>query len=250
MAAEGEVVAFTDDDAVPDGHWLSELACGYLSVPSAGVINGAIAPGALDTEAQEWFLQYGGHAKGRQFSQQVFDPTVPGTQSPLYPLPPFGAGANMSFRREVLRDIRGFDEALGSGTRACGAEETAAFTLALLEGNVLVFRPTAFVWHSDRESYSELEKQFRDLGTSLTAYYTSLLLRDARTILPLLRLLPRGLSDLKGGRASSRTAMIGATFPRQLLRAYRRGMLSGPLAYTIGRINEHRHQRRRGASTP
>ena len=73
----------------------------------------------------------------------------------------------MSFRREVLRDIRGFDEALGSGTRACGAEETAASTLALLEGNVLVFRPTAFVWHSDRESYSELEKQFRDLGAEL-----------------------------------------------------------------------------------
>ena len=32
--------------------------------------------------------------------------------NPLYPLPPFGVGANMAFRREALASIGGFDVAL------------------------------------------------------------------------------------------------------------------------------------------
>ena len=238
--AAGEIVAFIDDDAIPDRHWVAELACGYRSVGAAAVVNGAIAPGALDTPAQEWFRQYGGHSKGRHFEQEVFDPPVPGVQSPLYPLPPFGAGGNMSFRREVLLDIGGFDEALGSGTPARGGEDTAAFTIALLRGHVIVFRPAALVWHSDRESYEQLEAQFHALGTSLSAYYTSLVLRDPRLLGPLARLLPRGLNDLTGGKKSLRTATMDETFPPQLLRAYRRGLVGGPFAYVRGRVAKRR----------
>ena len=77
-----------------------------------GCVTGIVLPARLDTEAQEIFEKLGGHSKGRAFETEVFSRRGP--QSPLYPLPPFGAGANMAFRREVLTAIGGFDVALGA----------------------------------------------------------------------------------------------------------------------------------------
>jgi len=243
QASEGDVVAFIDDDAIADTHWLAELARGYLGVEGAGSVNGSIMPAELNTQAQNWFAEYGGHSKGRGFVQEIFDPSQPNAQSPLYPLPPFGAGGNMSFRRELLAHTGGFDHALGAGTPAQGAEETAMFTHLLLAGHRIVYRPSALVWHRDREDFDDLRRQLQALGTSLTAYYTALLWSNPRLVLPLVRLLPRGLRDLRGKDGSVRAASFQEDFPAALLRAHRRGMISGPWAYVRGRSADRRAQR-------
>lgn len=231
--AAGEIVAFVDDDAVPDVHWASELARGYT--PDVAAVTGAILPAAIDTDAQEWFLRYGGHSKGRGWIGETFDGARKGAQSALYPLPPFGAGGNMSFRRDVLRAHGGFDLALGAGTPARGAEETALFTHVLLAGRQIAYRPSALVWHRDRERPELVREQLHALGTSLTAYYTSLLWTDPRLVVPLVRLLPQGLRDLRRqspGDGSAPTSPI----PASLRRAHRLGMLVGPWAYLRGRM--------------
>ena len=56
-------------------------------------------------------------------------------QHPLYPLPPFATGANMTFRPGVLQRIGGFDPALGAGTPASGSEDTLAFSALHIYGS-------------------------------------------------------------------------------------------------------------------
>lgn len=229
--SHGSVVAYIDDDARPAENWLIEIAAGYTEDPQAAAVNGSIFPAAIETEAQEWFFQYGGHSKGRGFAPQIIDPRAPGSQSPLYPLPPFGAGGNMSVRRDALLRVGGFDEALGAGTPAGGAEETSLFTQLLLAGYSIAYRPSALAWHADRAQLGELAKQMRSLGTSLTAYYTSIVVRDPTLIPRLVALLPQGIRDVRGGTGSVRTATLSASFPSELMRSNRRGMILGPVAY-------------------
>src|SRR5205807_167629 len=83
-------------------HWLAEIARALADHPAADVVSGVIVPAELETAAQVWFEQFGGHSKGRGFRPAAFSPATAKTQSPLYPLPPFGTGANMAFRRGVI----------------------------------------------------------------------------------------------------------------------------------------------------
>ncbi len=233
-AAPGEILAWLDDDEVADPHWLAEVARALAEHPEADVISGVIVPAELETRAQVWFEQFGGHSKGRGFRPDVFSPATAHKQSPLYPLPPFGTGANMTFRPGVIERIGGWDVALGAGTPAMGSEDTLAFTQVLVGGGTIVYQPTAVTWHYHRRDLAGLEKQMVGYGCGLTAAYTSLLLSQPRLLWPLLRLLPTALRDLTGGD-SLRVSTLQDDFPRELLGANRRGMLAGPRAYLRGR---------------
>lgn len=230
-AAPDRILAWIDDDEVADPHWLAEIARALADHPDADVISGVIVPAELETDAQLLFEQFGGHSKGRGFGPAVFGPSHP--QNPLYPLPPFGTGANMTFRPGVIERIGGFDTALGAGTPAMGAEDTLAFTQVLLGGGTIVYQPTAVTRHYHRRDYDGLRRQMTGYGVGLTAAYTSLLLRRPRLLWALLRLAPRALRDL---RSPDGPRLAGLhDFPRDLLGANRRGMLAGPRAYLRGR---------------
>jgi GT2 family glycosyltransferase len=239
-AAPGEILAWIDDDVVADPWWLSEVARALAEHPSADVISGVIVPAELETEAQLWFEQFGGHSKGRGFDPEVFSPATSDRQSPLYPLPPFGTGANMTFRPGVIERIGGFDGALGAGTPAMGSEDTLAFSQILLAGGTIVYQPTALVRHYHRRDLAGLEAQMRGYGTGLTAAYTSLVLANPKLLVPLLALIPTALRDVFGSD-TARDAGLRSDFPRQLLRTNRRGMLRGPMAYLHGRRLDRRN---------
>ena len=246
-AAPGEILAWLDDDEVADPYWLAEVARALADHPDADVVSGVIVPAALDTAAQVWFEQFGGHSKGRGFRPAVFSPASARQQSPLYPLPPFATGANMVFRPGVIEGIGGFDPALGAGTPAMGGEDTRAFTQVLLAGGTIVYTPTALVRHLHRPDLDSLRRQLWGYGAGLTAFYTSLVLTEPRLVPPLLRLLPTALRDLTS-RDSLRVAGLEADFPAEILRANRRGMLSGPLAYLRGRVRARRSGRTGGTT--
>lgn len=233
-AAPNQILAWIDDDEVADVNWLAEVARALADHPEADVISGVVVPAELETRAQLWFEQFGGHSKGRGFRPDVFGPAITHIQSPLYPLPPFGTGANMTFRPGVIERIGGFDTALGAGTPAMGSEDTLAFTQVLVGGGTIVYQPTAVTHHYHRRDFEGLHKQMVGYGAGLTAAYTSLLLRRPGLLWPLLKLAPRALRDLTGGD-SPRVATLRDDFPRELLKANRRGMLAGPRAYLKGR---------------
>lgn len=233
-AAPGEILAWIDDDEYADANWLAEVARALADHPEADVISGVIVPAELETQAQLWFEQFGGHSKGRGFKPDVFSPATAHIQSPLYPLPPFGTGANMTFRPGVIERIGGFDTALGAGTPAMGSEDTLAFTQVLVSGGTIVYQPTAVTHHYHRRDFEGLEKQMVGYGAGLTAAYTSLLLHRPGLLWPLIKLAPGALRDLTGSD-SLRVSTLKEDFPRELLKANRRGMLAGPRAYLKGR---------------
>jgi GT2 family glycosyltransferase len=226
-AAGGEIIAFLDDDEEADIHWLAGLACGFARGDDVGCVSGMVVPARLDTKAQELFEQLGGHCKGRGFSSAIF--SSQGPQSPLYPLPPFGVGANMAFRREALARIDGFDVALGAGTPALAGEDTLALTLILLAGYQIVYEPAALMRHHHREDLGSLGRQLRGYGVGLTAFYAALL-RHRPSVLPaLLRLMPTAVGYLRDGKATSTGAP--QNLPVELKLRQRWWMLTGPVAY-------------------
>jgi hypothetical protein len=70
----GEIVAWIDDDELADRWWLAEVARALVENPDADVISGVIVPAELETRAQIWFEQFGGHSKGRGFRPDTFGP--------------------------------------------------------------------------------------------------------------------------------------------------------------------------------
>ena len=238
-ASGTEVVAWVDDDEICDRWWAAELARAFVEVPEAGAVTGLVVPAEIDTESQARFEQYAGIYRARGFSRAVFSPHTAQLQSPLYPLPPFGIGANMAFRRGALERIGGFDCALGAGTPALAGEDTAALSALLLAGGTIVYQPTSIVHHRHRREHAALKALMMGYGRGLGAYYASMLAREPTCAFELLRLSRRALRDklASPGRGSSR---LDADFPRDLIHANRIGLLQGPLMYGAGRIRARR----------
>jgi len=104
----------------------------------------------------------------------------------------------------------------------------------LIDGGTIVYQPTAVTHHYHRRDLEGLRKQMVGYGAGLTAAYTSLLLKRPGLLWPLLKLAPGALRDLTS-KDSLRVSTLREDFPRDLLTANRKGMLSGPGAYLKGR---------------
>ena len=225
-ASAGEIIAFCDDDGEADSHWLAGLACGFARGGDIGCVSGIVLPARLETQAQELFERIV-KGKGRGFSSAVL--SSDGPQSPLYPVPPFGIGANMAFRREALARIGGFDVALGPGTPAHAAEDLLAITMVLLAGYRIAYEPAALMRHDHRRDLDSLRRQMQNYGVGLTAYYTALL-RHRPSVLPaLMRLAPTGVGYLR--TANSGRTTVPLVLLEGLKRRQRWSMLMGPVAY-------------------
>ncbi|MDI9886652.1 glycosyltransferase [Streptomyces sp. HNM0645] len=242
-AADGTVLAFTDDDVVADPHWLTALTAPFAEDPRIGCVTGLILPARLGTPAQILLESHGGFAKG--FAPRTYDPARPPADEPLFPFTAgrFGSGANMAFRARVLRAAGGFDPATGTGTAARGGDDLYAFVRILADGHRLRYTPDALVWHHHRETGRDLRNQAFGYGAGLTAYLTALVARRPGLLPALLARLPRGLAHARTTTAHRDGAVGvpgehgagGHPWPRSLSRLERRGMLAGPLGYVRAR---------------
>ncbi|MFH8580223.1 glycosyltransferase [Streptomyces zaomyceticus] len=246
-AAEGAVVAFTDDDVIADPHWLTALTEPFAADPGLGCVTGLILPARLRTPAQILLESHGGFAKG--FAPRVYDPAHPPADEPLFPFTAgsFGSGANMAFRAAALRRAGGFDPATGTGTAAKGGDDLYAFVAVLSAGFRLRYTSQALVWHHHRDTWQDLRNQAYGYGAGLTAYLTATLVRSPRLLPALLARLPRGLAHARtitarrGDEDGGGDGVPGEhgtqrhPWPRSLSRLERRGMLYGPIGYAKAR---------------
>jgi glycosyltransferase involved in cell wall biosynthesis len=228
-ASDSEVIAFADDDEYCDPWWAAEIARAFVEVPEAGAVTGLVAPAELVTEPQALFEQYSGVRRGRGLKRAVFSPATAQQQSPLYPLPPYGAGANMAFRRSEIERIGRFDCALGTGTSTLAGEDTAALCALLLAGGTIVYQPSAIVNHRHRRDYPALERVMLGYGRGLSAYYASMLVRHPSCLPELVRLSGQAMRDQFSHDGRRLDQLDG--FPKELLRINRKGLLQGAFMY-------------------
>lgn len=238
-AAKSDIIAFLDDDEKPDRDWLTWIAGGFARSGRVGCVSGIVLPARLDNAVENLFEQIGGHSKGRGFVHETF--TKSGPQSPLWPLPPFGVGANMAFRREALDRIGGFDVALGAGTPTGGGEDTLAITMTMLAGYEMAYEPAALTWHYHRADMKSLNKQLHGYSIGLTAFYAALLRQRPGALFGLLKLLPMAVGYLRGGGGEpAEEAAEPQDLAAELDRRALQGMLKGPVLYAKSRRVQRR----------
>jgi GT2 family glycosyltransferase len=137
-AATGEIIAYIDDDAYPDPHWLTYLVAAFLHTEHAGVGGPNIAvPG--DGAIADCVANAPGGPIHVLLSDDVAE-HIP--------------GCNMAFRREKLLAIGGFDprfRVAGDDVDICWRLQERGWTIG--------FAPSAVVWHHRRNSIKRYLKQ-------------------------------------------------------------------------------------------
>jgi GT2 family glycosyltransferase len=230
-----EFVAMTDDDTVVDRYWLIELARSFDRFPNAATVSGLLLPMELDTPPQMWFEQYGGFSRG--FDRRLFDleENRP-VDEPLFPWTTglFGTGNNFAFRTAAIREIGGFDAALGNGTPALGGVDSEILLRTILRGHTIVYEPNAVVHHAHRPDYAALRRQIHAYGAGVVACHLKTLLANPRLTLSFVGKLPSGLR-FTFSSGSSKNAKKHAHYPRELTRLELQGMLYGPIGYARSR---------------
>jgi GT2 family glycosyltransferase len=142
-AATGELVAYLDDDAYPDPHWLDYVALALRDGTHAGV-GGPNLPVPDDGLVAESVANAPGGPVHVLLSDTVAE-HIP--------------GCNMAFRRERLLAIGGFDEQF----RVAGDDVDVCWRLQQ-HGGTLAFHPAAVVWHHRRGSVRRFWRQQRGYG--------------------------------------------------------------------------------------
>jgi glycosyltransferase involved in cell wall biosynthesis len=168
MEATGDLIAYLDDDVVVDSGWLAGLQEAWGENSDAAAFTGLVMPLRLDTTAQVLFEKRNGFRRG--FDKNRFGKELPGNS--LYPCGAgiFGAGCNMAFRRDVLRYIGGFDEALDTGAPLPGGGDLDIFYRIIRAGHVLVYEPSYMVFHEHRASESGLRRQYYTWGLGFMTF--------------------------------------------------------------------------------
>jgi GT2 family glycosyltransferase len=166
--ARGDIVAFTDDDAVPEPEWIAGFLPNF-SDPTIAVAGGLTLPLLLETEGQELFEEHCTFVRG--FHRRVFNPH----QHDPFSVHAVGAGANMAVRRIIALELGGFDERLDGGMPTRSGGDHDLFVRAMLAGHRLVYDPAAVSWHRHRRTKEELLDTVYGYGVGVYAMWTGLL---------------------------------------------------------------------------
>jgi hypothetical protein len=149
-------------------------------------------------------------------------------------------GANIAFRRDALRGLGWFEETLGTGTAARGAEDIAAIARLLHRGGRITMDPAVIVRHYHRPDEASSRNQMYGYGVGATAALAALIRSDPRHLIGLVHLALPGLRVLFGKSADRKAD----NYPRELARIELRGLVVGPFAYLRSLLAHARGGRR------
>ncbi|UCF27298.1 MAG: glycosyltransferase [Chloroflexota bacterium] len=137
-AAQGEIIAYLDDDAYPDEHWLTYLTTSFNNSKYSGIGGPNISP-PDDGFVSECVTNAPGNPVHVLLSDQEAE-HIP--------------GCNMAFRKDDLQKIGGFDPQF----RVAGDDVDICWRLQQ-NGATLGINPAATVWHHRRNSVRSYWKQ-------------------------------------------------------------------------------------------
>lgn len=167
--AQGDIVAFTDDDARPDPLWLVSLVAG-LQRPGVSLVAGRAYPLELENEVQVYCEKFG--VRDRGFEPKIINLRTKGYLAHPYNSYTLGGSYNLAAWRETFQTINGFDTALGRGTPAGTASDADLIYRLLSKGYTIAYEPTALVKLTHPSDFNYVIKH-NQLGSSgVFAFFT------------------------------------------------------------------------------
>jgi GT2 family glycosyltransferase len=228
QTARYSIVAFTDDDAKPDKHWLKSIARVFENNEVMGA-SGFVAPAEMQTEAQHIFeLSYRGMGHG--FRRKYLQKQNLSAKQMLW-ASNFGIGANMAFRKQLFAEIGMFDTALDVGTATNGGGDIEFFHRTVTQGHLFVYEPAMIVWHYHRKEWHALRKQIYNNGRSFGAYLIDCYKKKTAPGSVILKFFIKDWLY----EWNLKNLVRRKSIPRHLTVAELQGMLSSPFAYRKAR---------------
>jgi glycosyltransferase involved in cell wall biosynthesis len=229
-AARGDVVAFVDDDAVPDPAWLRSHDAALADLTLVGT-TGRVLPAHPEAPGSRAYAAVGGEDVG----EEAF--TVDNRTAGWFERANFGGlgiGPNFALRRTLFDSGWSFREDLGLGTPLQGEEHYAFFDLIRL-GHRIRYVPWAIVEHEAPATPDGVRARKRRIVRATSAYLVMLVVEEPGYRKAALRYALTGLS---GRRRSWRPPTLEPSFVRrpELVRA----ALSGPAIYAWSRFTAAR----------
>jgi glycosyltransferase involved in cell wall biosynthesis len=168
-ATGAPILAFYDDDCIPEAGWITALEAAF-SDETVGFVSGRVLPDRRDPVLVSVVVDE---------DPRHFDASDP------FPL--LGTGANMAFRRSAIEGIGGFDELLGAGARFPAAEEQDAFWRAIREGWTGRYEPAAVVRHRQWRSRTRALRLFVSYGRGEGAFIAKVARLEGRSLVRVAR---------------------------------------------------------------
>ena len=134
--AQGDIIVYGDDDILMGPDWLSELMQPFVTDPKVkiGAVAGEVVP-VFPDGCPPWVQSFHGPQALRADTGATHDAQVP-------------MSANLAFRRDVLRELGGWDTNVGrKGGRVFGGEENGPIRRLRRAGHEVWFAPKASVQH-------------------------------------------------------------------------------------------------------
>ena len=153
--SRADIVAFIDDDVVVAPGWPARIVEPFAD-PMVGLVSGpSLVPDDLPRMARLAGVTLASKAAG-----YVAERYKKGHPEPRAVKWSRLIGCNMAYRRNVIREIGGFDPAFWPG------EEMIAAFLATQKGHKLIFHPDAWLYHYPRSSFHGYVKQIYGYGAT------------------------------------------------------------------------------------
>jgi glycosyltransferase involved in cell wall biosynthesis len=166
--ARGEILVFTDDDCIPDPHWLAAIAHEFTSDPSLDVLGGRV----------DLFDKQDRPVTIRNFPER----TLISSRDQLFL---FLIGANMAIRRRVLDVVGAFDPFLGPGSRIGAVmEDLDLLYRAFREKFKVIYSPDVLVYHNHgRTTEAQIQALNHRYVVGRGAFYCKHILAGDRNVL-------------------------------------------------------------------
>ncbi|WP_094676486.1 glycosyltransferase [Hydrocoleum sp. CS-953] len=137
--AKAKYIAYLDDDAIPSEEWLESILDSFTTVEPSPVCVGGPIYGLWEIPKPDWI---------DRSMEDFFTVLDYGSKPKWFKTNKFPYGANMTYRKESLKSVGGFNEKLGrKGKKLLSQEELLLNIILEQQGGKFYYNPKAFVQH-------------------------------------------------------------------------------------------------------
>lgn len=229
LESASDLIAYLDDDAIPEPQWLCALAREFED-PAVMAVAGRVIP--LEPRVAEKRASSTTPGTGEGLARRIINRDNP-FWFEIAHFGGIGIGANMAFRRSAFAEWPGFDVRLGRGAVIEGGEEDHAFFSLIDRGFSVAYTPQAVVRHRMPGTPEEIRSAHLRALATISAYIIFLFADQPRYRMRLLRYIAGGVLAVPRAWRDQPVPRPGSLAPRaREIRAW----LSGPWLFTKARL--------------